>query len=159
MAKTATKNVDDVVLYDQFVQKMELEHSVSVDDTADVQKRIVEKILTADDADTLFGDDGDLFTAESLLNEPLTVERFHYLKSDYQDGLGFYAICEATRDNGEALVFSIGAMKAMAQLFKAEQLGALPRRLVIIQKTTRSGRDILSFMDADKITDPTDKDK
>lgn len=140
MAKTAETN--ELLTYEQFIQKLELTHSVQVSDPDAVAKSIVQKILDMDDVDQILsGNIGGVVHAEDLLDTPVTVTDVRYNKSDHADGLGFYAICDATKSDGTEIVFSIGSMNAMAQLFRLQSLDALPVTLKIVQskKQTASG--------------------
>lgn len=89
----------------------------------DGQAEIIIQIMEAKSIDDMLG--GSVTGIRELLNKPFTVDKVTLRKSDYEDGIGAYAIINATmypdlRGNREQVVISTGSETVLAQLVKAQ---------------------------------------
>lgn len=119
--------------------------SATIDDPAEVQKTIMEGILAAESFDDIFSENiGELESGRNLLGIPLMVTGVRWNSSDFNEdgGLPFYGVVEAVNEEtGEKINFSCGSTTAMAQLFRADQLGQWPLHITLKEtgRTTKAG--------------------
>ena len=126
----------------QMVEVMGISTGVSTTDPKAVQEEILGKILAADSVDAVFDNVGGLTHSDALLGRTIEVLSVKYNRSDYAEGLGFYAVAEyADIETGEKSNAAIGSTNAMAQLFRLDTLEAFPCRMVLTQaaKPTANG--------------------
>lgn len=105
--------------------------SLEPEDPEDVQRRIAERILSADTPEGVLGPQGTSSWG-SMVDRPLVVMSFRWRESDLSEGAGAYAVVEAVDpDTGEQLVLTTGAYGVLVQLYQLWKLGALPAKLVL----------------------------
>jgi hypothetical protein len=122
--------IDDL----ETVERALLTGEVRVETDPDVISReIVRRILTTEDPESVFAEDS-VYHARDLLERPLRVLGVRWFPSSYEGGPSVYAAMDAVLlDTGERVVVTIGAVRALAQLLRAQRDGLLPRDLVIRQ--------------------------
>lgn len=80
---------------------------------------------------------------EDLAGIPLTVQGITKMPSDYQGGLPWFLVVDATVETtGEKVTVTTGAVNIVAQLVKAWSLGAIPglrARPVVAERPSKSG--------------------
>lgn len=125
----------------QMVELMGVNANVRTSDPKAVQEEILGKILAADTIDAVFENVGSLTHSDELLGKPVTILSVKYNRSDYADGLGFYAVAEFVDENGVRDNAAIGSTNAMAQLFRLDTLEAFPLKMTLTQtqKPTAQG--------------------
>jgi hypothetical protein len=104
-----------------------------LDDPEAVSRAIVHDILTAPSIDKVF-QQRELTHARDVLDERLTILGVRWMQGDYDTtGPGFYAVVEATNEDGEKLQISCGARNVMAQLYRLAELDAFPITAAIVE--------------------------
>jgi hypothetical protein len=74
----------------------------------------------------------------AYINEPLEVRGLRRIESDYEGGLPFFLVVDAASiATGELVTFTTGSVTVVAQLAKANQLGAIPGWRVIPRQADR----------------------
>lgn len=102
---------------------------------------IVRRILSADAVEDVLKV-AEAVHARDVLGDVLTITGFQFNESAIGgDGPAFYMLIECVDGNGEAFKVTCGALNVMAQLFRLNQLGALPGRFRIVESenATRAG--------------------
>lgn len=97
-----------------------------VEDPRVVQARIIEQVLRAENAEQLF-DSGGSTALNQLVNVPFTLHDVRVMESKIEDALPVYVLLDVElRDSGDRIVVNTGAPRAMAQAWRAKELGLLP---------------------------------
>lgn len=107
----------------------------------DVQRAIIGRILRSDTVADILAPQA-IEHARDLVDQPLTIKSVRVQESDFDEGPGIYAVCEAeVLDDGRTTTFSCGGSNVLAQLYRLAQLNALPVDLVIKRATkpTKNG--------------------
>lgn len=125
---------------------MGLEATVAADNAEEIQKAIIESILSADSVEeALSSSVGELESGRALVGESLTLMGVRWNQSDFVEdggGLPFYGVVEAVhRGSGEKVNFSCGATTAVAQLFRINRDNAWPIDVIVKEsgRTTKRG--------------------
>lgn len=129
---------------EHFRNALELRATIRESSAEDATRSIIEKVLAFESADDILaGNVGGVLSSDSLIGVPLELFDVHWNQSDFNDGMfDYYAVVDAVKlETGEKIVFSISATTAMAQLFKLEDGGHFPQRVMIVRsdKQTRNG--------------------
>ena len=115
--------------------------SKAIEDPEAVSKAITNRILEAETvADVLAPQEAR--HARELLDVPLRFVGLHFNQSDYEEGPGFYAICDCEDvESGDRFAVACGGRNVMAQLLRIYQLGGFPVDLKFTQarRPTRQG--------------------
>lgn len=114
---------------------------VAQEDPEAISLAIVERILNAKTAEEVLTPN-QVVHARDLIGVPLNVSGIRWLESDFETGPGMYAIMDCVRvDTDSHLVVSCGGQNVLAQLWKLNDLGAFPARVVIQQapRPTKAG--------------------
>jgi hypothetical protein len=114
---------------------------VGQEDPEQIAMAIVERILNAKDVAEVLTPN-QVVHARDIIGVPLNVTGIRWLESDFETGPGMYAIMDCVRTDTEAsLVVSCGGQNVLAQLWKLNDLGAFPCRVVIQQasRPTKAG--------------------
>lgn len=95
--------------------------------------QIAQRIMDSDSPEAVLAEQ-TLPDAAEFLGQPLQVEEVGFLKSDFEGGLGLYAII-AGRAVGtdEPFRFSCGGTNVVAQLARLMELNALPAQVVLME--------------------------
>jgi hypothetical protein len=87
--------------------------------------------------------EGDRVKADAILNKPLIVHDFATFPSKFHPGQN-YAIVQLEVD-GKKYVWMTSGKTVMKQLEAAKAKGHLPRRAMIVRRTSRTGVSYLCF--------------
>lgn len=109
------------------------------------------RLLNAEDEDSVFGSDAPL-GADDLLGVPLFIQNVRWAPSKMDgDGPNVFAIIGATRaDDGEGVLITCGGQKVMLRLLAAGRRGLLPTKTakVFTKTDTAGGRTVLDLVNA-----------
>lgn len=110
------------------------------DDPAAVSAAIVASILQAPNAEAVLTQ-ATTTAAETIIGQRLLIRGQRFNRSDFAESAGFYAIIDAVNDDGEVMLVTCGSRNVMAQIFRLNELGALPCHAAIVQaeKPTAAG--------------------
>lgn len=108
---------------------------------------MVSRILGAGSVDEVLEGSSAIHAAD-VLGQNLTIVGVRWNESDLADGAGFYALIDCVDNNGEGFAVTCGAITVMAQLFKLDELGALPGTFQLVEaaKPTKSGYKPMSLV-------------
>lgn len=110
--------------------------SIVVEDPEQVAFEIVARILSQDTVEGVLNKQ-QVLSAEAMLGIHLRVTEVRWHRSAYDQREQVYALVKAFRsDNGDEVLITCGGRNVMAQLWKLEQLGALPCDLLIGRSNT-----------------------
>lgn len=115
--------------------------STITDDPEEVQRAILERILSAQTVEEAFSRQ-EAWKARDTLGQVLEVRGVRWLESSFESGPGIFAALDVVKlDTGECGVLTCGGVNVLGQLYKAWQLKALPLRLRFrqVEKATRAG--------------------
>lgn len=116
----------EVVPYAEFEKYLATADEPLTEDPGAAQRRIVEQILQAKSMTDAMAET-TATSARDLLNEPLTIHGFKMAKGDFEDGLGYFAVIDATvHKTGERVVVTCGATNVLAQLYVGHRTGGFP---------------------------------
>lgn len=102
-------------------------------DPADAAQTIVREILAGETADDVLGS-SDPVGAKDILDQPITIHGGRFVRSDYSEGVGVYAVADVTSHNtGERFKVTMGAANIVAQLFRLAELHAFPVDVKIVE--------------------------
>ena len=124
-----------------FERMLESSRSQALEDPETVQRAIVERILAAKSVEEILTP-SETRHARDLLDEPVTVHAVRFNESDFEDGIGFYAVVEVTTpDTGDSFAVTCGGRNVMAQLYALAACDAFPCDVKFTQarKPTRAG--------------------
>lgn len=110
-------------------------------DPDEISRQIVNRILQAATAEEVLAT-GDVRGAREVLDQALLIHSIKINESDIVDSIGVYMIVEVSDpDFGESFVVSTGSPHCMSQLYRLDELGALPCKAKFTQsrKPTKSG--------------------
>jgi hypothetical protein len=150
MAKPGTvavRNPDYLAWVDQLLLEADVTSENNDFDPADILGRMM---TAATFEEVLELQDSSLPSGKDLVNIPHTISDFRLRRSDDKyaqqnaDTLPVYAIIEATRDNGERLVYGCGARNVVAIVWQARIFNRLPFRATLTARSTPNG-DLLSL--------------
>lgn len=111
------------------------------DDPEATSKAIVERILAATTLDEILTP-AEARHARELLDTPLTVHAVHFNQSDFQEGIGFYAVVDVTDpETGDEFAVTCGGRNVMGQLYSMARENLLPATVKFTQarRPTRQG--------------------
>lgn len=124
-----------------FERMLETSRSQALEDPEQVSRTIAERILSAGSVEEVLTP-GEARHARELLDTPVTVHAVHFNQSDFEDGIGFYAVVDVTdTESGDTFAVTCGGRNVMAQLYQLARLNALPCdvRFTQARKPTRAG--------------------
>jgi hypothetical protein len=102
---------------------------------------IVRRILAADSIEDVLKGTPAIHAAD-VVNTPLIITGFTFNESDLtESGPGFYMLIDCADSQGEPYKVTCGAVNVMAQLWRLQQLEALPlvAKIVESEKKTKAG--------------------
>lgn len=102
---------------------------------------IVERILASESVEEVLGETQAIH-ARDVLGNVLTIVGFTFNQSTLGgDGPAFYMLIDCADPNGETFKVTCGAVNVMAQLYRLNELGALPGLFRIVEsgKETAAG--------------------
>ncbi len=120
------------------------------EDPAEVQRRILERIFSAQSPEEL----RRLSKADPWqehLDEPIRVNDVRFRRGQYDEGAAVFAVVDATNlETGEALTLTCGGMNVLATLMQHNRMGWLPWswRLVKPERKTAAGYQVLWLDDS-----------
>lgn len=124
------------------------DHIVDVEQEPDEARRqIMQRIASAESIEDLLTE-GETLGARDLLGRPLEMFDVRWQPSDYEGGVGYYAVVDcADLASGDKHTFTTGADKLCGKLAVAASQGWLPFRAQIVEseRTTRAGYRFLDF--------------
>ena len=103
-------------------------------DPAAVQAAIVAGILASKTAEDVLHQQ-ETTHAEDVIGVRLLITGLRWLRSDFEQGPGFYCVIDCTDDDGTRQVVTVGSANVMAQLFRLDELGHLPFYAAIVRAT------------------------
>jgi hypothetical protein len=112
------------------------------EDPAQIQRMIVERIVSATSIDELFTQTGTIAT-QKMVGIPLILTDSRLMSGEIDGEDSVYMILEATReDTGELVVLNSGAPSIMAISYRAKKLGILPMQVEVAEAgKARGGRN------------------
>ena len=110
----------------------------------EISAAIVADILKSASVEEVFAQQ-ETTHAEDVLGERLLMQDVKWLGSDVDNGPGFYALIRAVDDDGVIQLVTCGARNVMAQLFRLQELNALPIYAAIVEndRKTASGYNVM----------------
>lgn len=103
-------------------------------DPAKMSRAIVERILEAP-SEAVFEPD-QVIHARDLLGRPFKVRGVRWFPSSFDEGPAVYAVADSVMlDTGEICVVTLGATRALAQLYRAVKDGLLPIDVRVVEAT------------------------
>jgi len=104
-----------------------------VDDPQEIKLSIVRQILAAETEEEVFAAGGST-SCQDMVNVALTLKDVKVMRSDIQDTLAVYVLldCEIM-DTGKPIVLNTSAARAMAQAWRAKELGLLPKKVQVVE--------------------------
>lgn len=142
----------ELVPYADFEKYLATSDDSLTEDPEDAQRRIIEQILRAKSMTEAMAETTAIH-ARDLLNEPLTVHGFKIAKSDFDEGMGYFALVDATvHSTGERIVVTCGATNVLAQLYVGQRTNGFPAdgRFAEPEKATARGYKPLWLRPLDK---------
>lgn len=116
----------ELVPYADFEKYLATSDDSLAEDPEVAQRRIIEQIIASKSMGEAMAETTALH-ARDLLNEPLTVHGFKIAKGDFEDGMGYFAIIDATvHATGERVVITCGATNVLAQLYVGQRTNGFP---------------------------------
>jgi hypothetical protein len=117
-------------------------------DPEEVQREIDGRIISATDADGIFGDE-EVIKGSEYLGKPFTLESLELRPSEHEDP-PFFAIFHIITTDGERRILSTGGRTVMLKAAKAATLGILPKSVKIVrsEKATAAGYHPLDLVSA-----------
>lgn len=115
--------------------------SEQVDDAEAVQRAIIERILSAEDTESILGTQ-ELTSSDEMIDVPFQLTDVRWNQSGLKGGLGFYAIMEGkSLASGDTVAISCSGQSLMAQVYALKQRGKLPLDVAIrrVKKPTARG--------------------
>jgi hypothetical protein len=123
----------DLVLREQEVAAIMGDIAPEVEDPAEIQRMIVNRIVSAQSIDELFIETGTVATKE-VVGVPLMVQDCRLLKGEIEGEEGVYMLIEAVRgDTGELVALNSGAPNIMSILYRGKKLGLLPLQVEVAE--------------------------
>lgn len=132
-ASTDVATVDDDALTPELAAYVADMEAVQVSDPEEVQRAILNRILTATSLDEVLGRQ-QIDHARDVLGVPLRVLGVRWMRSDFEGSVGTYAVIDVVRgDTGEHTAVTCGAAGVMGQLYKVAQFKAFPVDVVLTE--------------------------
>lgn len=104
-----------------------------VEDPAIVKMRIVEQVLQAETVEDIFRNDQTVALGE-LVGSRIMVRDVVPMASAIKESSPVYLLIDAVDvTTGEKMVLNTSAARAMAQLWRAKEVGALPVQLQVVE--------------------------
>lgn len=101
-----------------------------------VAREIVSRILEAETPEQVFSQ-GAAVHASDILGRPFTARSLRFNRSTFKEGSTVYALIDAEfLDDGSRGVVSCGSRNVMAQLYRLQELKALPANVKIVEADT-----------------------
>lgn len=116
-----------LITYDDLMSYINTAREEAQTDPAAIERRIFEDMLAAESADDLFSPQ-TVVSSKDLFDVPMVITGVDFLRSDYGEGDGIYAIITADVQ-GKRTKVSCGARTPMMQLLIAREKGWLPLTL------------------------------
>lgn len=112
------------------------------DNSEAIQERIIANILRAESPDEVLGDNV-VESVQNIVGELIEVEHFDLNVSEYEDGIGYYAVMDVTiAKDGRRTTVQCGAPQVVLQLQKLEALGAMPVVCMVVElASAKSGHN------------------
>lgn len=116
----------ELVPYADFEKYLATSDDSLAEDPEVAQRRIIEQILQAKNMSDAMAETTAIH-ARDLLDEPITVHGFKIAKSDFEEGMGYFALIDATvHKTGERIVVTCGATNVLAQLYVGQRTNGFP---------------------------------
>lgn len=126
---------------DEMVSTIYQKYMAPTDDPRGAIANMAERILDAEDFDSMFTTGGLEPTAD-LFDTGLRIDQISFNTSDYQAGLPFYATFRGKKiQDGSDFICNCGAWQPVTVAYKILQNGWLPRNMVFhrLEGATRAG--------------------
>lgn len=121
----------------------------AADDAGAMARAIVERIIAAEDFDSVFTQQDLPAWRDTLLDQPVKVIDFHLNKSTVEGGGAIYAVVDVERlADGERLTVSCGGRNVLAQLVKMLEKSWFDNPIKMIEKRTAEGYGALWLVKA-----------
>lgn len=111
---------------------------VPIEDPVEVQRRIVEQILEADNVDDILGNKALTTSGSDMLGVPFTLHAVQIMRSGMKGGLGVFAVLDIELEDGKELKLTTGAGNVMAQAVALWRGDFLPYKVMIVEAETES---------------------
>lgn len=109
---------------------------VQITDPVVVQREIISTILEADNADEILGQTTNTVGLSQMLDTPFELNAVRIMKSNLPDGLGVFAVLDATMEDGREAKVTTGAGNVMAQAVALWKNDLLPIRVRAVEAET-----------------------
>jgi hypothetical protein len=121
-------------------------HLVETDeDNEQMAIEILERTFAAQTADELFSEVGTT-KVEDFLNRPFQLRDVKFRNSDYDEGLGIYAIMSGVTEHGEVVTIAAGSSNVVVKCIKALDVNALPRWVKLVDDKTKGGFTVYNLV-------------
>jgi len=116
-----------------------------ISDPGEIQREIIERLLNAETDEQLENFGTAEGWQENLLDVPVEIYGFRWMKSDFTDNDGsapVYVLVDLIRlDDGSRLLVTTGSFNVMAQLSNLARRERFPavKQLTLVEKATKSG--------------------
>jgi hypothetical protein len=121
--------------------------SVTEEDPATVQRRMIERTLNATSVDDLWGT--DVVHARDMIGRSFILREVEWRNSEIEEsegGLSIFAVMHgAFVDTGEMAIMTCGAVGVVSRLFKLVEFDALPIAIRIRSTKTKGGYNALDL--------------
>lgn len=121
---------------DEAIEALRGNMVVQITDPIVVQREIISTILDADNADDILGQTTNTVGLSAMLDTPFELLSVRIMKSNLPDGLGVFAVLDATMDDGREAKVTTGAGNVMAQAVALWKNDLLPIRVRAVEAET-----------------------
>lgn len=120
---------------------LETTRQIEDHDSDQTTVEILARILAAESVEDVLAPQAPV-ALKTLQGFPLSIDSVRWMKSDFAEGAGMYALIKGARtDTGETFLATCGGTNVLAQLFVLDKLGAFPTKVKITtaSKPTANG--------------------
>jgi hypothetical protein len=124
-----------------------------VETSDDVATDMGERIMRAETVEQMLDDDNETQGLRDIVGHVIEVHSATLRRSDNPDGLGAFAVIQATDDGtGDQLVLTCGAAKVLRKLVKAQHEGWYPFKAQVTETPSKSNptRTVLNLVAPEK---------
>lgn len=123
---TGSKELSIIDTPDEAIEALRGKITVKVEDPAEIQRQMMERILDSDNVDAILGRNAATH-AQDVIDRPLELRAVRFLRSKFKDGIPVFAVLEVTDGvSGDELAVTCSAQNVMTQAAMLWKLDALP---------------------------------
>jgi len=137
--------LDLAVVLDMIKAGQKLHLVETEQDNEAIALEIMERTFSAQTADELFSEVGTT-KVEDFLNRPFQLREVKFRNSDYDEGIGIYAIMTGATEHGEIVTISAGSSNVVVKCIKGLQVKAFPRWVKLVDDKTKGGFTVYNLV-------------